>query len=587
MDTNQHIHVFKDSIIPSTCKEKGYTLHKCDCGCEHKDNFRPLIDHSFQLSTDTAPSCTEPGTKTYVCSTCGETTSLTSAPSGHAWGDWNVQTFPTCTESGTQMRFCANCGTREDSDIPAKGHNLSSPKKSETEKGMLEYFCENCGEIIVLPEKEKKEKKKVSKKRIKGIIAAIFSILIIAGIVLSINPLLIPLYHYNTAKSEIKKGNYAEAYYHLQDCIDFRDSRSLLRKFTVAYESVETIYYDNDGKKIPVYKNKYDEHGNITSSVSYDRDGKATSETKYTYEYDDNGNMLKRTVINKDGITESVYEYEYFEATTSPAGDAIPITKTKIEYTYEYKFNEDGSKKQVETEKDGEAFSKTKYEYNDEGKLTKVTSYGEGGKITSKIKYEYDNDGNLVSEENYEGDELSYKTEYNANGREISNTSYYGDDSKIEYRYDDKGNFIFISQGDSDYFTELSFEYEYDKKDKILSITPEINCESEDDTDDLEIEVDFECDSNNNLSMLNFIIKGELDGDEVDSEYTIEYEYNENNTPQSNTIEISYDDNSSTSLVYEYDENGILTSYTTYDDDKKDTEYKYENPIILYNPETP
>lgn len=57
----KHIHRFADTVVPSTCKENGYTLHKCHCGYEHKDNFMPLGAHNFQLAEEKLPTCTEYG----------------------------------------------------------------------------------------------------------------------------------------------------------------------------------------------------------------------------------------------------------------------------------------------------------------------------------------------------------------------------------------------------------------------------------------------------------------------------------------------------------------------------------------------
>lgn len=39
LDRPTHVHSFTDEIVPPTCIEEGYTLHKCDCGYAYKDKF--------------------------------------------------------------------------------------------------------------------------------------------------------------------------------------------------------------------------------------------------------------------------------------------------------------------------------------------------------------------------------------------------------------------------------------------------------------------------------------------------------------------------------------------------------------------
>ena len=120
MENHNHIHKFNLIDVPSTCKENGYTLHKCDCGYEHKDNFKPLGGHSFVLVEETNPTCTTNGTRIYHCVHCGEPRTEIVPFLGHAWGNWNLQTFPTCIQDGSQMHICSRCGLREDIVVPAR-----------------------------------------------------------------------------------------------------------------------------------------------------------------------------------------------------------------------------------------------------------------------------------------------------------------------------------------------------------------------------------------------------------------------------------------------------------------------------------
>ena len=55
----KHTHKYTETIVPSTCTEQGYTLHKCSCGSEYKDDYREMESHRYD--------------KYGVCSACGAT----------------------------------------------------------------------------------------------------------------------------------------------------------------------------------------------------------------------------------------------------------------------------------------------------------------------------------------------------------------------------------------------------------------------------------------------------------------------------------------------------------------------------------
>ena len=43
-----HTHNIEEYTIPSTCKEKGYTVHVCSCGYEYKDNFTDILECKYE-----------------------------------------------------------------------------------------------------------------------------------------------------------------------------------------------------------------------------------------------------------------------------------------------------------------------------------------------------------------------------------------------------------------------------------------------------------------------------------------------------------------------------------------------------------
>jgi len=80
--------------------------------------------HSWQVVSDTPPTCTADGSKTWKCSLCGETYTETYSALGHAPVELAGKP-PTCTEAGlTVGSNCSRCGqvVKAQESIPALGH---------------------------------------------------------------------------------------------------------------------------------------------------------------------------------------------------------------------------------------------------------------------------------------------------------------------------------------------------------------------------------------------------------------------------------------------------------------------------------
>ncbi len=193
MADEKHIHSFYDKVIPPTCKENGYTLHKCQCGYEYKDSFVPAGDHNFDILENVNPTCTESGKRHCRCTVCGEEKTVELSPMGHSFGNWNVQKVPTCTESGSQVRICTRCGQSEEAEIEPIGHKLTSPKNSETQKGYIDYFCENCGQTITQPSSSQKAKNRfLAHKKLFISIISLVSVGLIIGLFFAVKIFFIP-----------------------------------------------------------------------------------------------------------------------------------------------------------------------------------------------------------------------------------------------------------------------------------------------------------------------------------------------------------------------------------------------------------
>ena len=117
------------------------------------DGVKYVIDveedhvHTWEKTSETAPTCTADGTTTYTCSVCGDTYTETTPATGHSYN--SVVTAPTCTDEGYTTHTCSTCGdTYTDSTVPALGHDYVETISSATctTDGVATYTCSRCGD---------------------------------------------------------------------------------------------------------------------------------------------------------------------------------------------------------------------------------------------------------------------------------------------------------------------------------------------------------------------------------------------------------------------------------------------------------
>ena len=594
-----HIHNFKTEVIPSTCKENGYTLHRCECGYEHKDNFKPLGYHQYELIEEKEPTCEEKGSRLLRCAVCEEERTTDIEPIGHLWGDWKTQSFATCTEEGLQIRFCGRCGKKEEQSIKAKGHKLTMPKKSETQEGMIEYFCENCGETVVKPSASTKRKQAFVAHK-KPIIAA-------TAVVTAICVALVTWFaifgnsDYYKAKRYIKNGDYYEAYVIFYALGDYKDSKELLKDFTVVAGETKTTYYDVNGKVDRVEKTK----------CEYDEDGAFTVR-------DENGKKLYKQELYEDGTQKFYVSYyengeeshrrEYYEDGT-PKLNVGYYENGKEDYRYEY--YEDGTQKlYVSYYENGK--EDYRYEYYEDGTQKLYVSYYENGKENYRDE-NYEDGTTKFCVRYYENGKEDYRYEYNEKGDKISSRSYDEDGEeeyviryKYDYEYDGKSNLIsktvYKSYGSAfDFDCKYTYENEYGENGKLITRTEYVR-NSEDGKDKFSCKYECQYDKKGNLiGEIIYDEDGEKTGtigtrekfkNEYDEKGRVVYRYNYYDGRCTDTSELKYDKNGNTISVvicnlsgeetykrkYEYDEDGNKTLEVTYSDGKEQhrTEHIYD-----------
>lgn len=100
------------------------------------------------------PNCTETGSQTYRCSSCGEITKVVElAPDSGVWSHdrQTVTVQPTCTEDGYKVTKCGRCGKELGSHysiVKAPGHKFVETVVAPTctESGYTVQKCSVCGE---------------------------------------------------------------------------------------------------------------------------------------------------------------------------------------------------------------------------------------------------------------------------------------------------------------------------------------------------------------------------------------------------------------------------------------------------------
>lgn len=153
-ETDKLEHTYKSEIVPSSCTERGYTLHTCiHCGESYKDNYTELTDHTYE-NVVVPPTCTERGYTAQKCTVCGheqiDENSYVDAL-GHEY-EYSVIREPDCTFKGVGEYVCVRGDSSYTEEISENENNHGELVYSRTvqptasEQGYDIYYCNNlCG----------------------------------------------------------------------------------------------------------------------------------------------------------------------------------------------------------------------------------------------------------------------------------------------------------------------------------------------------------------------------------------------------------------------------------------------------------
>ena len=134
----------------ATCTKEGIMHYICqrNCGMWKDEPIKALgHDYAESFTTDLAPTCTEPGSKSRHCARCDNKGYITVIPAkGHEWGAWANITEATCTLAGLRERICSTCNEVQKEGIEANGHIRSN-----------DGSCQNCDSEFAYKETEAKD----------------------------------------------------------------------------------------------------------------------------------------------------------------------------------------------------------------------------------------------------------------------------------------------------------------------------------------------------------------------------------------------------------------------------------------------
>lgn len=152
-------HNWDEGVIvePSTCIKAGTLRLTCSVCKTTEDRELFLAPHKLQedLARRQEATCEEDGKRVLICSEpgCPYEQTETIRASGHMWTQAAGDTEPTCTAPGTHNRECSVCGTKDETTVPALGHDLPAEYTidklpSFTEAGSKSYHCRRCEEHV-------------------------------------------------------------------------------------------------------------------------------------------------------------------------------------------------------------------------------------------------------------------------------------------------------------------------------------------------------------------------------------------------------------------------------------------------------
>lgn len=95
--------------VKASCSQGGTKIYLCSCGAYIHQSTAALA-HNWRECGYDAPTCVTYGKRYYECTMCGRTYSEQVDKAAHRYGEWRITKAPTCTAKGEQTANCVVCG---------------------------------------------------------------------------------------------------------------------------------------------------------------------------------------------------------------------------------------------------------------------------------------------------------------------------------------------------------------------------------------------------------------------------------------------------------------------------------------------
>ena len=113
---------------PADCTTAGTKYRDCNFGTIHREYAEiPPTGHTYQSETTVQASCEGKGIEHFGCVNCTDFYEEEIPETGHAYGEWAIDTEPGPGREGARSRTCERCSAVVSEIIPAGAKPVSKP----------------------------------------------------------------------------------------------------------------------------------------------------------------------------------------------------------------------------------------------------------------------------------------------------------------------------------------------------------------------------------------------------------------------------------------------------------------------------